>query len=243
MGSVDGLPDERPVRRVWLDAFAMAMYPVTNAEYQRFVAATGRRAPGAKGDVRFADPAQPVVAVTWFEAVRYCEWLSEATGICWRLPTEAEREKAALGGVDGARYPWGEDLPRDAAGPRERPDRVGLGPANGYGLHNLGDLVHEWCSDWYAADAYATATARDPIGPANGTRRVSRGGSWRHRIRVTRCAARSSLQPEGRYSDYGFRVVRSGGGDADRVRRCGAVRCRWHRVTLRWFSTLTGTGT
>jgi len=73
----------------------------------------------------------------------------------------------------------------------------------------MADLVHEWCADWYAADCYATSLPRNPTGPASGQRRVSRGGSWRHRITVTRSAARSSLRPEQRYTDYGLRVVAS----------------------------------
>jgi len=66
--------------------------------------------------------------------------------------------------------------------------------------------VHEWCGDWYAPDAYATLAERDPRGPANGTRRVSRGGAWRHQIKISRCAARSAIPPAFEYNDYGFRL-------------------------------------
>jgi formylglycine-generating enzyme required for sulfatase activity len=91
----------------------------------------------------------------------------------------------------------------------ETPDLVGQDPPNGYGLHNMGDLVHVWCSDWYAADYFRWSPPRDPQGPARGVRRASRGGSWRHRIKVTRCAARSSLPPDRTFTDYGFRVALS----------------------------------
>ena len=91
----------------------------------------------------------------------------------------------------------------------EQPDLVGQDPPNGYGLHNMGDLVHVWCSDWYAADYYRWSPLADPQGPATGVRRASRGGSWRHRIKVTRCAARSSLPPDRTFTDYGFRVALS----------------------------------
>ena len=89
----------------------------------------------------------------------------------------------------------------------ERPDRVGRDPPNGYGLHNMGDLVHEWCSDWYDAGYYAVSPDRNPPGPAAGQRRASRGGSWRHAVKVTRCAHRSAILPDRQLTDYGFRVA------------------------------------
>jgi formylglycine-generating enzyme required for sulfatase activity len=84
---------------------------------------------------------------------------------------------------------------------------VGLGTPNGFGLYDVCTNVHEWCSDWYGAEYYAISPQRDPRGPGHGTRRVSRGGSWRHHVKVTRCAARSSIPPDFRYTDYGFRVA------------------------------------
>ncbi|MEO6594640.1 MAG: SUMF1/EgtB/PvdO family nonheme iron enzyme [Planctomycetota bacterium] len=213
MGCNNGQPDERPVHRVWLDAFAIAVCPVTNEDYARFVAATGHRPPPAWTDARFVDAEQPVVTVSWFEAIAYSQWLCDVSGSDWRLPTEAEREKAALGGIEGARYPGGDALPAPDDATLDRPGHVGLDRANGYGLHNMGDLVHEWCSDWYGATAYALPPTHNPTGPANGTRRVSRGGSWRHQVPVSRCAARSSLPPASTYADYGFRVVRGLAGD------------------------------
>jgi formylglycine-generating enzyme required for sulfatase activity len=216
MGSEEGQDDERPVHEVWLSAFAIGRYPVTNREYACFLQATGRSPPKAWGEPRFSRPQQPVVAVSWFEAMAYCEWLREVCGKPYRLPTEAEWEKAARGGVAGRRYPWGDALP-DWMQPYgrgeavETPDDVGQDPPNGYGLHNMGDLVHVWCSDWYAADYYRRSPSRDPQGPATGWRRASRGGSWRHRLKVTRCAARSSLPPDRAFTDYGFRVALSVG--------------------------------
>jgi formylglycine-generating enzyme required for sulfatase activity len=161
MGSRDGARDKQPMRTVHVSAFAFAVHAVINAEYRRFLVASGHRAPERLDVPGFAAPRQPVVAVSWFDAVPYCAWLASMTGAPCRLPTEAEREKAALGAVDGARYPWGDD----AAGlpPEQRadaPDDVCRGAPNGYGLHDLGDFVHEWCSDWYAADAYGDALCR-----------------------------------------------------------------------------------
>jgi formylglycine-generating enzyme required for sulfatase activity len=89
------------------------------------------------------------------------------------------------------------------------PEPVGLYAANDYGLYNLGDNVHEWCADWYDDGYYARSPERNPLGPKSGTRRASRGGSWRHHIKVTRTAARSSIPPEFQYADYGFRIARS----------------------------------
>lgn len=212
MGSDDGRDDERPARRVWVDSFDLAIFQVTNADYARFLAATDHRQPLEWENPAFAHPEQPVVAVSWFDAVAYCDWLSRATGRRYRLPTEAEWERAARGGADGRLYPWGDDppeaLPDYARRWRTGPERVGRAQPNAYGLHDLCTNVHEWCADWYAANFYSHAPERNPAGPPDGTRRASRGGAWRHHIKVSRCAARSSIPPGFQYADYGFRVAR-----------------------------------
>jgi formylglycine-generating enzyme required for sulfatase activity len=204
MGSEDGRDDERPVHRVWVDAFAIGVTQVTNRQYAEFVQATGHPRPPAS----FPDPDQPVVAVSWFDAVAFCNWLSDVERRRIRLPSEAEWECAARGGMEGMRYPWGDEIPLqdDADGPHP----VGRGESNPYGLYDLCENVHEWCSDWYAADFYRTSPERNPRGPESGTRRASRGGSWRHQIKVSRCAARSSIPPEFQYADYGFRIACDG---------------------------------
>ena len=84
---------------------------------------------------------------------------------------------------------------------------VGEGDANAWGLYELGENVHEWCADWFQKDYYAVSPERNPRGPDTGERRASRGGSWRHHIKVSRCAARSSIPPHFQYADYGFRVA------------------------------------
>jgi sulfatase modifying factor 1 len=200
MGSDDGRPDERPVHRVWVDAFEIGVCQVTNADYGAFASATDH----APRPAPFNDPEQPVVGVSWFEAVVYCDWLSSVSGRRVRLPTEAEWECAARGGVEGMHYPWGDEWPLqdDADGPRA----VGRGAPNAYGLYDICENVHEWCSDWYAPEYYDVSPERNPRGPETGSRRASRGGSWRHQVRFSRCAARSSIPPEFRYADYGFRV-------------------------------------
>jgi sulfatase modifying factor 1 len=211
MGSETGQDNERPVRRVWLDEFSLAECQVTHAEYAQFLSATGHAQPPHWSDPNFSSPEQPVVAVSWFDAAAYCEWLSGATGHVYRLPTEAEWERAARGGIEQNEYPWGngapEALPNYSGRWRTGPEPVGGAERNAYGLCDIGANVHEWCADWFSADYYGASPDRNPQGPATGTRRASRGGSWRHYTKVSRCAARSSIPPGFQYADYGFRVA------------------------------------
>jgi sulfatase modifying factor 1 len=211
MGCETGRDDEKPVHRVWVDAFALAAHQVTNAEYACFLAATDTPQPPYWTDANFNHPKMPVVAVSWHESAAYCDWLSQAAGKRYRLPSEAEWERAARGGAEGLLYPWGdappETLPEYAQRWKSGPEPVGMYAPNAFGLFNLGDNVHEWCADWYDADYYGHSPERNPRGPAGGSRRASRGGSWRHHIKVTRTAARSSIPPELQYADYGFRVA------------------------------------
>jgi len=214
MGSKDGQENEMPQRRVWLDRFGLGRYPVTNREYKIFVDATQTPAPPFWLEAMFADPDRPVVGVNWDEATAYCKWLGEITGKEFRLPSEAERERAARGKLEGARYPWGDEPPwkRPYAGcdlQTGGPARVGVNPPNDFGLYDMSEGVHEWCSDYYDAGYYRYAPERNPQGPSFGRRRASRGGSWRHRIKFSRCAARSSLPPAFKYPDYGFRLALS----------------------------------
>jgi formylglycine-generating enzyme len=211
MGQADGRDEERPVHWVEIRPFLLGRYQVTNAEYGAFLQATGREAPPEK----FPDPNQAVVAVSWFDAVAYCEWLSAKSGQAIRLPTEAEWEFAARGGLENALFPWGNEAPAQRHGYAERwlagPEPVGTSSPNGYGLFDMCENVHEWCSDWFDPRYYAVSPESNPGGPISGTRRASRGGSWRHSVKIARCAARSSIPPEFRYADYGFRVA----GNAD----------------------------
>jgi sulfatase modifying factor 1 len=207
MGSDTGRPDESPSHPVTVRAFRLGRTPVTRAQYAPFVEAGLSPEPPWWRDPAFDAPDQPVVGVTWFEAAAYARWLTGACGGEWRLPTEAEWERAARGGLAGATTAWGCALPPGEVpqGPLGGPWPAGRGCPNGYGLLDMGTIVHEWCLDWYGA--YADAPAVDPRGPAEGTRRASRGGSWRHHVRWSPPSARSSLPPELRYADYGFRVL------------------------------------
>jgi sulfatase modifying factor 1 len=211
MGCETGQDNEKPAHRVWVGEFLLAACQVTNAAYMRFVRDSQFVPPPFVGDTHFSHPDQPVVGVSWFEAVRYCEWLRERTGKHFRLPTEAEWERAARGGREGDLYPWGDSPPQSLPGYATRwqhgPEPVGQGEPNGYGLYNMCDNVHEWCSDWFSPEFYTVSPERNPRGPEAGTRRASRGGSWRHHIKMSRCAARSRIPPEFQYADYGFRVA------------------------------------
>ena len=174
-----------------IGAFELGATQVTNAEYAEFLESTNHAPPPTWNDPNFNHPRQPVVSVSWFDAMSYCEWLGP-----FRLPTEAEWEYAARGGLEGKLYPWGDEPPETrpeyATRWRNGPEPVARFAPNVFGLYDMCENVHEWCADWYDAAC---------------TRRVSRGGSWRHRVKISRCDARSSLPPEFRYADYGFRIA------------------------------------
>ena len=212
MGSAGGQENERPVHRVWIDCFAIGKFPVTNREYRVFLEQTQTAAPPFWGDSMFAAPEQPMVGASWDDAVAYCRWLSARTRQRYRLPTEAEWERAARGERQGALYPWGDEPSCQRPYPgwdpvSGGPQGVGLNPPNDFGLYDMSEGVHEWCSDYYAHDYYRCSPKKNPPGPPAGRRRASRGGSWRHRVKFSRCAARSSLPPAFKYADYGFRLA------------------------------------
>ena len=149
--------------------------------------------------------------MSWHDAVAYCAWCT-AQGQSQRLPTEAEWERAARGGRDGVAFPWGDEMPSwipdGGRGPLPGPWPVTLGAPTAFGLRGIAANVHEWCADWHDRGYYAVSPDRNPRGPASGIRRASRGGSWRHAVTISRCAARSKIDPSFRYTDYGFRTVR-----------------------------------
>ena len=244
MGSDDAEEDERPVHRVQMDDFLLGVQPVTHAEYARFVKETGHRAPaiyelpvvvkaggtererafrqagGSYVWVEGVPPGEraghPVTLVRYDDAVAYCAWLSAETGKPFRLPTEAEWEKAARGGAESKRYPWGDRLDRNMANFLVDPAQRGTHgttpcrayPANAFGLFDMAGNVWEWVQDWYDARYYATEGSRNPTGPASGHLRVLRGGSWLVAdVRMLSCSHRHKVPPDTYSYAIGFRVA------------------------------------
>jgi len=241
MGSSDAEDDERPVHRVYVSEFFIGRYPISQDEYARFVRATGHPAPAIRGlpliaaggrDSTFRELAaayvweessppagrgtHPVVLVRYDDAVEYCAWLSKELSRVVRLPTEAEWEKAARGGVEGQRYPWGRDIDAtrsnfltDPNAKRQRGTRpTGTFAPNGYGLYDVCGNVWEWVSDWYGPDYYGQGAERDPRGADYGNMRIVRGGSWvNDDVSMLRCAYRHKVPPDTYAYSVGFRVV------------------------------------
>ena len=146
----------------------------------------------------------------------YCRWLSEAIGRVVRLPTEAEWEKAARGGAEGLRYPWGDDIDasrgnflEDPSAKRQSGTRpTGTYPPNAFGLCDVVGNVWEWVSDWYGGEYYGGGDMNDPRGPDAGSMRIVRGGSWvNDDVKMLRCAYRHKVPPDTYAYSIGFRVV------------------------------------
>jgi len=179
MGS-DSEGDHCPAHNVYVDSFYMDRYEVTNAQYLAFCQATDHRLPEfwAMSGFRCGPdyPNHPVIGVSWQDAALYAEWCGK------RLPTEAEWEYAARGGLVGMNFPNGDSLhPSDGnynQSGKGGPVAVGSYPANGFGLHDMQGNVVEWVADFYAAEYYASSPAVNPQGPENGRFRVIRGGGW-----------------------------------------------------------------
>ncbi len=241
MGAADGEADERPVHRVHVSEFFIGRFPVTNDEYARFVRATGHPAPsvtvlpmiaaGGRDSIfrefaapyvwQDAEPPQgcgnhPVVLVRYDDATAYCAWLSASLGRRYRLPTEAEWERAARGGVDGTRFPWGDAIDQshgnylvDPAAKRQRGTRpTGTYPPNAFGLSDVIGNVWEWVSDWYSPDYYGQGEAQNPRGLATGALRIVRGGSWvTDDVAMLRSAYRHKVPPDTYTYSIGFRVA------------------------------------
>ncbi len=213
MGSEGKAFDEAPVREIYVSAFEMAITPLTNHDYALYLKKTKADPPPWWDDPDFSDPQQPVVGVNWYEACKYCEWLTKVSGYSFRLPSEAEFEKAARGGHRSFDYPWGQDINGSGldsvSGPQEAPCIVGQGRTNGYGLKDMVLNIHQWCQGRYDSQYYSDCPEVNPPGSPNMEQCSARGESWNSEDLVCRCAARSRLAPYFRCNDYGFRWVRT----------------------------------
>ena len=187
-----------------VSAFRMGRYPVTNAEYAKFLAAhPGAPKPRYWDDSQFNDPRQPVVGIDWNEASEFCRWVGG------RLPTEAEWEYACRAGTT-TEYAFGSELSPEQAnfgGKVGRTTPVDQYPANAWGLHDMHGNVWEWCADWYGKEYYKSSPTQDPQGPERSEGRVLRGGGWFDPAVRCRSACRDGRHPGVRYPRRGFRVV------------------------------------
>ena len=235
MGSVapEAANDEKPVHTVYVDAFYMDQYEVTNLEYQKFILANPRWS--KEGIARWLNDGyylnhwngndypdgkanHPVVHVSWYAAMAYAQWAGK------RLPTEAEWEYAAQGGLVGKRYPWGDDIDSGKANYDENvgdTTETGTYPPNGYGLYDMAGNVWEWCLDEYEENFYAESPRENPLSSAysmdwiiNNFTKVKilpmmRGGSWYPPSAALRVTGRLWNSPSNTNNSTGFRCARS----------------------------------
>ena len=254
----EGIDGELPQHTVVVSAFDMDKYEVTKALWDEVTAYNGGNGyeysnPGSGNDAN-----HPVDTVNWFDVVKWCNARSQCNGLTpvyytdegfttvyktdeiipfanwaangFRLPTEAEWEKAARGGVADTRFPWADYTNRTShakanyygdsgtfsydlsSGPHPTyggsASPVGSFAPNGYGLYDMAGNVGEWCWDRYDISYYSSSPATDPRGPTNGVSRVLRGGSWPNDARWLRCSARENRDPDFENVIYGFRCAR-----------------------------------
>jgi len=209
--------DEQPQRKVFLNAYYIDTYQVTNAKYKEFVDATAYKVPYI--DRPWAEKYnwkdnmypqgtenKPVVLVDWYDACAYASWAGK------RLPTEAEWEKAARG-TDGRIWPWGDTWVREKAACKQGGSLMVVGRfekgKSFFGCYDMAGNVWEWAKDWYREDYYRESSGlTNPKGPDEGEHRILRGGSWIHEQGSCRCAKRFSKMPDYADNYIGFRCAK-----------------------------------
>ena len=210
IGYKKGLPDQKPTHLVTVSAFYLDNHEVTNAQYSAFLDSSGHRLPVYRQDSLYNDPNIPVVGVSWYDAEAYCQWAGK------RLPTEAEWEIAARGGIADEKYPFDGRLNSDKANYHhdtlndpEGLKIAGQYPPNGYGLYDMAGNVWEWAADWYSQTAYRdTTNLQNPAGPAKGQAKVIRGGSWNYISDFQTVYYRNRANPEMMVNYIGFRCAK-----------------------------------
>jgi len=200
--------DDRPVRKVSLDAYYLDTHEITNQKYAEFLTKNpGQSAPYHWVGGKFPEGSGtfPVFNVNWESANSYCAWAGK------RLPTEAEWERAARSGQDGLDYPWGNKISSQNAryDVRTGPGPVGGFPPNSFGLYDMISNMAEWCSDWFNRTYYEAGENRNPKGPENGLYKVIRGGSWADGPRRITVFFRNWVHPNQRTPNIGFRCAKS----------------------------------
>ncbi len=220
-GSSDGARDENPRHKVSLHGFAMDIHPISNEQFVRFLDAMGGEKDSNNNDIiRLRDSRMkrssgkliiesgyakhPVVGVTWYGAYAYAKWIGK------RLPTEAEWEIAAAGGLESSPYPSGPDIDHTQANFFNTDTTPVMSyPPNGYGLFEMVGNVYEWCQDWYAYNYYEISVQEpeNPKGPLQGVYRVLRGGCWKSLKDDLRSSHRHRNNPGAFNGTYGFRCA------------------------------------
>ena len=222
MGTDDG-DDTSPKHDVYLQAFEISKYPLTNTQYKAFLDDNPQHKAPDEWKERSYPPGtanHPVVNISHNDALAYTHWLSKNTGNVYRLPTEAEWEKAARG-TDQREYPWGNEFDPYNCNTREKRKLIqdarkiattpvgiysrGISP---YGIMDMAGNVWEWCADWYAAEYYNVASKNNPKGPDRGEVCVVRGGSWRSDYDHARCVYRHWDGPDYWFDHVGMRLCR-----------------------------------
>ena len=253
----EGMSGESPVHSVYISGFYMGKTEVTKAQWDEVYswAVTNGYSFTNAGSGKASS--HPVQMVSWYDTVKWCNARSEKEGLTpcytvggnvyrsgqsapdcnwsaggYRLPTEAEWEKAARGGLSGKRFPWGDTIqhtmanyysttnftydtstthgchPTYATGGGSYTSPSGSFAANGYGLYDMTGNVWEWCWDWYGDTYYATSSSSNPHGASSGSSRVWRGGGWNYDADFCRTAYREFIDPDRAGFTLGFRVVR-----------------------------------
>jgi len=239
MGSNNGTYDERPQHEVILDNFSIGKYEVTRGEFRQFQKETGFVTQAEKTETEYhkkgdlirgnpivvetgngkepvkiyTDSLFPIMSISWYGAQAYCDWLSKKTGQQYRLPTAAEWEFAARGGIHTKNNTYsGSNIPDEIAwylkNSGNNSHTIGQKRPNELGIYDMSGNAEEWCSDWYNEYYYKESPKANPKGSDIGKRKVLRGGSWASEKSTLRVTFRNNDLPDACLSDYGFRVVR-----------------------------------
>jgi len=253
MGSNSGVPEEKPAHKVTVSSFYICDHEVTVGEYKKFASGTGHAMPEPP-DKEWLDShtptkmlyastgktwwgwgtSLPMHYVTWYDAIKYCNWLSSQNGLdkCYaqngdggwdldrskngyRLPTEAEWEFAARGGNKSQKFKYSgsNDINAvcwyDETSKLAGPKNVKTKKANELGIYDMSGNVWEWCSDYYKSSFYASSPASDPFCSISTPYRVLRGGSWHYRDELAKVTSRDGPKAAKTNYNYGFRVAKN----------------------------------